>query len=147
MELHHKLRRDPTWHKDACNLCGQLGHRASECTSGTVNWRQIYGDNAFILRPPVYWSEELAAKKARQPDAGILEKQAREYAKTMAEQLKLDYDEMMKKAESLHNQDPSVTIPRVVIPEETPLPSGWASATDPQGRTYYYHKKTMKTQW
>ncbi|KAF5833301.1 hypothetical protein DUNSADRAFT_10422, partial [Dunaliella salina] len=81
MELHHKLRRDPTWHKDACNLCGQLGHRASECTSGTVNWRQIYGDNAFILRPPVYWSEELAAKKARQPDAGILEKQAREYAK------------------------------------------------------------------
>eukprot|EP00967_Tisochrysis_lutea_P045385 scaffold55123_cov20-Tisochrysis_lutea.AAC.1 len=62
-------------------LWTQLGHRASECTSGTVNWRQIYGDNAFILRPPVYWSEELAAKKARQPDAGILEKQAREYAK------------------------------------------------------------------
>jgi len=59
----------------------QLGHRASECTSGTVNWRQIYGDNAFILRPPVYWSEELAAKKAKQPDAGLLERQAKEYSK------------------------------------------------------------------
>jgi len=46
-----------------------------------VNWRQIYGDNAFILRPPVYWSEELAAKKAKQPDPSILEKQAKEYAK------------------------------------------------------------------
>lgn len=34
----------------------------------------------------------------------------------MAEQLKLDYDEMMQKAQVLHNQDPSVTIPRVVVP-------------------------------
>ena len=22
MELHHKLRRDPNWHPNACNICG-----------------------------------------------------------------------------------------------------------------------------
>lgn len=22
MDVHHRLRRDPTWHKDGCNLCG-----------------------------------------------------------------------------------------------------------------------------
>lgn len=59
----------------------QLGHQAANCTSGTVNWRQIYGDNAFILRPPTFWSEELAAKKKRQADLTELEKRAREYAK------------------------------------------------------------------
>lgn len=24
MELHHKLRRDPSWHPSACNICGQV---------------------------------------------------------------------------------------------------------------------------
>ena len=37
----------------------------------------------------------------------------------MAEQLKLDYDDMMQKAEILHKQDPSVTIPKVVVPGES----------------------------
>ncbi len=27
------------------------------------------------------------------------------------------------------------------------LPEGWASTVDPQGRTYYWHKRTQKTQW
>jgi len=80
-----------------------------------------------------------------------LEKRAREYAKGQAEKQGLDWEEITKKAEELHNQDPSVTIPRVpeadLPEEEAPLPAGWASATDQQGRTYYYHKKTMKTQW
>lgn len=31
--------------------------------------------------------------------------------------------------------------------EEEPLPEGWASAKAPDGRTYYYHKTTKKTQW
>lgn len=35
----------------------------------------------------------------------------------MAEQAGLDYEEMMKKAEELHNQDPSVTIPKVTVME------------------------------
>lgn len=24
MDVHHRLRRDPTWHKDGCNLCGTV---------------------------------------------------------------------------------------------------------------------------
>ncbi|KAL6765542.1 hypothetical protein V8C86DRAFT_2454090 [Haematococcus lacustris] len=144
MDLHHKLRRDPTWHKDGCNLCGQLGHQASSCTAGTVNWRQIYGDNAFILRPPAYWSEELAARKARQADIPMLEKKAKEYAMKQAEQAGLSYEDIVAKAAELHAQDPQEAIP---LAEEVVLPAGWASAQDPQGRTYFYHKKTMKTQW
>ncbi len=27
------------------------------------------------------------------------------------------------------------------------LPEGWAAAQDGQGRTYYWHKRTQKTQW
>jgi hypothetical protein len=46
-----------------------------------VNWRQIYGDSAFILRPPQYWSEELAARKARQADVEAITKAATEFAK------------------------------------------------------------------
>jgi len=30
---------------------------------------------------------------------------------------------------------------------EPPLPEGWASAKAPDGRTYFYHKVTKKTQW
>ena len=24
MELHHRLRRDPSWHPSGCNICGQV---------------------------------------------------------------------------------------------------------------------------
>ena len=49
-----------------------------------MNWRQIYGDKAFILRPPVYWSEELARKKLKQVDATDLERRAKDFAKVRA---------------------------------------------------------------
>jgi len=26
MEMHHKLRRDPSWDPRGCNLCGQVGY-------------------------------------------------------------------------------------------------------------------------
>jgi len=26
MELHHKLRRDPSWHPNSCNICGQVSY-------------------------------------------------------------------------------------------------------------------------
>jgi hypothetical protein len=59
----------------------QVGHQAAQCTSGTVNWRQIYGDSTFTLKPPQYWSEELARIAAKHLDAEDLEKQAKEFAK------------------------------------------------------------------
>jgi hypothetical protein len=54
-----------------------------------------------------------------------------------AQQQGLDYDEMMKKAAEMQAQDPQEAIPRVVSAEDVPLPAGWASAQDAQGRTYY----------
>ena len=123
MEMHHKLRRDPNWHPNGCNLCGQvgcvhvflfrlaigksrsrrpffhgregerkltlpptlrprplffilfilkqtkknkktqLGHQASVCPNGTVNWRDKFGGEEkwkehFVLAPAVYASED-----------------------------------------------------------------------------------------
>ncbi len=40
----------------------------------------------------------------------------------MAEQQGLDYDEIIKKGEELHNQDPSVTIPKVEVLGARALP-------------------------
>jgi len=136
-------------------LCGQLGHQASQCSSGTVNWRQVYTDDAFILRPATYWSDEVAHRKAKLVDTTDTERKARLFAEAQAKTQGLDWDEMMQRAALLQSQDPSVTVPKVEV-VDTPapvvaapgdLPEGWASAQDPQGRTYYYEKKTMKTQW
>jgi hypothetical protein len=54
-----------------------------------------------------------------------------------AQQQGLDYEEMMKKAAEMQAQDPQEAIPRVVSADDAPLPAGWASAQDAQGRTYY----------
>lgn len=31
MELHHKLRRDPSWHPSGCNICGQVSNERFVC--------------------------------------------------------------------------------------------------------------------
>ena len=35
----------------------------------------------------------------------------------------------------------------VAVKAEEALPTGWAEAKDPQGRTYYWHTTTKKTTW
>ena len=62
----------------------QLGHQAVNCTNGTINWRQIYGDDAFTIKPPVYWSEYAKKMKKKDVDIKELEKRAREYARVRA---------------------------------------------------------------
>lgn len=150
MELHHKLRRDPSWHPSACNICGQLGHQAVNCTNGTINWRQIYGDEAFILREPIYWSEIVDRRKAKEIDLQDLEKKAREHARAKAEAAGLDYEEILHQAQTVFQGTTMVVAqPGANGPEPAAdeLPAGWATATDPQGRVYYWHKKTQKTTW
>ncbi|PNW74713.1 hypothetical protein CHLRE_12g486050v5 [Chlamydomonas reinhardtii] len=150
MEKHHLLRRDPNWHPNGCNLCGQLGHQAANCPNGTINWRQIYGDDAFIMRQPIFYSDIAARLKYKEEGMRDLEARAREYAKKRAEEQGLSWDEMMAKAEELRNKDPAETIPKAMAPaggEEAPLPAGWAVATDASGRSYFWHKKTQKVQW
>lgn len=51
------------------------------CTNGTINWRQIYGDDAFRLKTPIYPSDEDRLKKQKQVDIADLEKKAKEWAK------------------------------------------------------------------
>jgi hypothetical protein len=53
---------------------------AAMCPNGTVNWKQIYGEDAFVLRPPIYESDLREKRRAKQFDAADIEKRAREYA-------------------------------------------------------------------
>lgn len=164
MELHHKLRRDPNWHPNACNICGQLGHQAAQCTTGTINWKQIYGEDSFILKPPIYSSEYDALTKKKAVDVGDLEKRAREYAKMRSQSMGIDYNDMTKRAQEMlgqvqegnaaraaagnsDNAEGSEAPPAAAAAAGAPLPEGWSSTIDAQGRTYYWHTKTKKTQW
>ena len=128
-----------------------MGHQAAQCTSGTVNWRSIYGDKAFLLKGPSYWSDEEARKKARILDKADLEKRASEYAKKKAEQLELSWEEIESRGKELHSIPPEEIIKKVeaeVPVEEEPLPAGWAMTRDPTTqKTYYWHKKSNKTVW
>ncbi len=66
------------------NVCAQLGHQAANCTNGTINWRQIYGDEAFRLKEPIYPSDIYRMMKEKKVDFTALEKQAQEWAKVCA---------------------------------------------------------------
>ena len=110
--MHHKLRRDPAWPSNACNLCGQVqcipsdylpcavfcqfcytqcpstvltcrqvGHQAAQCTNGTINWKGIYGEDAFKLRDPLYHSDYSRIAQEKKVDLTALEARARQYAK------------------------------------------------------------------
>lgn len=59
----------------------QLGHQAAQCTVGTVDWRQMYGEDVFKLKKAVFQSDIEALKKAKEINFAELEKRARDYAK------------------------------------------------------------------
>lgn len=152
MDMHHKLRRDPNWHPNGCNLCGQLGHQAANCTNGTINWRSVYGDDAFIMRQPIFWSDINARIKYKESGMKDLEERAKAYAKARAEEQGLSWEAMMAAAEMLRNKEPEEIIPKVEVPsaagaDEDALPAGWSVAFDATGRPYYWNKKTQKVQW
>lgn len=46
-----------------------------------MNWRQIYGDDAFIIKPPMYWSDYQRILERKKINIEELEMQAVEYAK------------------------------------------------------------------
>ena len=58
----------------------QMGHQAAQCTVGTINWREMYGDDAFKIRPTVFQSDIDAVAKARKIDCAQLEEAARGWA-------------------------------------------------------------------
>jgi len=157
MEMHHKLRRDPAWPASACNLCGQVGHQAAQCTNGTINWKGIYGEEAFILKEPLYHSDYTRMAEEKKVDLQDLEARATEFAKKACSTAGLDYDEVISQAvvwqapvtsgadgASAVKQDGDDVKPQTA---QEPLPEGWAEAKDGQQRTYFWHTKTKKVQW
>jgi hypothetical protein len=59
----------------------QVGHQAVECPNGTVNWKQIYGEDAFVLRPPIHESQLREKRKLRTVDEADLRQKAEAFAK------------------------------------------------------------------
>ena len=59
----------------------QVGHQAAMCPNGTVNWKQIYGEEAFVLKSPIFESELRARRKLKEVNIDDLEQRARSYAK------------------------------------------------------------------
>ena len=65
MDLHHKLRRNPNWHPDACNICGQLGHQAATCCNGSVDFKVVYGGPEHFLRTGTVYPSDVYAIQRR----------------------------------------------------------------------------------
>eukprot|EP00892_Ulva_mutabilis_P002114 jgi/Ulvmu1/11903/UM081_0062.1 len=161
MELHHKLRRDPNWHPNACNICGGMGHQAAQCKTGTIPWRQVFGDEAFVVRKPVFWTDVLAKRNARKVDHEKLAADAVAYARQACEAQGKDYDgEVVPVAQSSQNIDTTKLLEnlraevevkekeaKIAADPTANLPPGWNVAYDPKGKPYYWHKETQKTQW
>lgn len=61
--------------------CPQVGHQAAQCTNGTINWKGIYGEDAFKLRDPLYHSDYSRIAQEKKVDLTALEARARQYAK------------------------------------------------------------------
>lgn len=68
--------------------CVQVGHQAAQCTNGTINWKGIYGEEAFILREPLYHSDYVRMAEEKKVDLQDLEARATEYAKVSVHELK-----------------------------------------------------------
>uniref|UniRef100_A0A7S0Y7Q7 CCHC-type domain-containing protein n=1 Tax=Polytomella parva TaxID=51329 RepID=A0A7S0Y7Q7_9CHLO len=116
MEKHHLLRRDPSWAPNGCNICGQVGHQASSCPNGTVNWRETYGDEAFVLKGPIYYSDILARENSKKKHLENLEGRAKEYAKARAAKEGLNWEDIQSTAARLQAMTPEETIKPVAVP-------------------------------
>ena len=137
MERHHELRRPPGTSRFGCNLCGKEGHQAAQCAEGTVDWIDRFGLDPFVPKLPYYM-----IKPRAKPDYAKIEEEARLYAKTKEEAAKkVDTKTTGEKFQlELQKQIVQAKV------NET-LPQGWRSYTAPNGKMYYHHAATNKTQW
>ncbi len=73
---------------------------------------------------------------------------AGDIAQSAGEQLVDQLQQSRRRGETKVSSDRVHTVVRrCEIAVAAELPEGWASAVDPQGRTYYWHKRTLKSQW
>jgi hypothetical protein len=171
MDLHHKLRRNPNWHPDSCNICGQLGHQAATCCNGTVDFKAIYGGPEHFLRLPTVYPSDVYAIQRRKKVLG-LDALVRDVEKWRVRRGGGDGEgqgavetemgtETGMGTEMEHSRHIAGLRPtrgvsgahaaggqkrarRVV--DEPDLPEGWAAA-ESNGKVYYFHKVTKQTQW
>lgn len=78
----------------------QLGHQAANCKVGNIPWRIVFGDEAFLVRKPVFWTDVLSKREARKVDYAQLEEAAVLFAQEQASEKGLDYEEIRKVAEA-----------------------------------------------
>lgn len=173
MELHHKLRRDPSWHPNSCNICGQLGHQAANCSTGTVNWKNMYGAKAFLIQPTIFQSDLEDIRNRKRVSMKGLEADVEQYVKKKQEgedvsRLQHEFRNHVHPSRipgmgrgNIINGMPvagtsgaatvggggatAVSAPQA--PAQDDLPAGWATAKDSNGKMYYWHRETKKVQW
>lgn len=69
-----------------------MGHQAAQCKTGTIPWRQVFGDEAFVVRKPVFWTDVLSKRDARKVDHDKLTADAVNYARAACEAQGKNYD-------------------------------------------------------
>lgn len=70
----------------------QMGHQAAQCKTGTIPWRQVFGDEAFVVRKPVFWTDVLAKREARKVSHEKLTADAVAFARQACEAQGKNYD-------------------------------------------------------
>jgi hypothetical protein len=149
MELHHKLRRDPSWHPNSCNICGQLGHQAATCSTGTVDWKTIYSPSSFLRKPSVFPSDLERIMSVKKVNLKALERDVEAFVGSReADEVVMEHSRHIESmyGKPVRRQAPAPQPQRRVV-EEPDLPEGWAAAKDGNGKVYYWHKETKKVQW
>jgi len=71
-----------------------MGHQAANCKTGTIKFREVFGDDAFIMRRSVFSTDMAATRAARQVEYDVLSADALEYARAQAEDSGLSYAEI-----------------------------------------------------
>jgi hypothetical protein len=142
---------------------------AAECPNGSVPWKQIYGEDEFILKPPLFESQIRAAKQARRVDAAQLERAAKDYSARRLAALE-EAERRQREVAAATGIGVGAVVAAAPVPSAAavvaaapvaaagtaaapaaadgpPLPPGWAVATAPSGKKYYYHTQTQKRVW
>ena len=68
-----------------------MGHQAANCKTGTIKWREVFGNEAFIVRKPVFMTDMLQKRAERKTDHDKLTADAIAYAKSRCASTGLSY--------------------------------------------------------
>lgn len=126
----------------------------------------MYGAKAFIQQPPLFPSQLDDIRGRKKPDLKALERDVETYVKAKEEGRGADgqmysHVRVPVQPRGMHHHQPGPGpvpppgsgqgAPVVQVkqrpPEEEGLPPGWATAKDPNGKVYYWHRETKQVQW